>query len=244
MCRRVKQCTQKQINYTADHCTWLSLIVYYLYWSNSVTDLLVCTLFVIDAAPEVTLSGWKLPFVFAVFVRCSLIMLIHFLEAAPVYFLGTLGGYLLWWTSPSTPQQHALPCLILVHCKNWLVALTEDLTLVADKLKRQWFQGLVLETNCIWSSHWQSWGTSARSPQLYISKVAMETLMTADDSLTDVYLVVKISGIGVVSLLRKSDPAFWENLSQLPFKIPYAISLKYQSKSPQTTVSSACLQPR
>jgi len=26
-------------------------------------------------------------------------------------------------------------------------------------------------------------------------KVAMETLMTADDSLTDVYLVVKMSGI-------------------------------------------------
>ena len=57
-------------------------------------------------------------------------------------------------------------------------------------------------------------GTSARSPQLYILKVAMETLMTADDSLTDVYLVVKISGFVVVSLLRKSEPAFRENLSQ------------------------------
>ena len=51
-------------------------------------------------------------------------------------------------------------------------------------------------------------GTSARSPQLYILKVAMETLMTADESLTDVYLVVKISEIVVVSLLRKSEPAF------------------------------------
>ena len=57
-------------------------------------------------------------------------------------------------------------------------------------------------------------GTSARSPQLYILKVAMETLMTADESLTDVYLVVKISEIVVVSLLRKSEPAFRENLSQ------------------------------
>ena len=37
-------------------------------------------------------------------------------------------------------------------------------------------------------------------------KVAMETLMTADDSLTDVYLVVKI--LVVVSLLGKSEPAF------------------------------------
>ena len=38
--------------------------------------------------------------------------------------------------------------------------------------------------------------------QNYISKVAMETLMTAGDSLTDVCLVVKMSRVVVVSLQK------------------------------------------
>jgi len=77
--------------------------------------------------------------------------------------------------------------------------------LVADKLKKQWFQGLVSETNCILIiSLTILWNICKVTTTIHV-KVAMETLMTADDSLTDVYLVVKMV---VVSLLRKSEPVF------------------------------------
>jgi len=70
---------------------------------------------------------------------------------------------------------------------------------------------LVLETNCIRQPAGQLaliillailGNTMQQGHQNCISKVAMETLMTAGDSLTDVSLVVKMSRVVVVSLQK------------------------------------------